>query len=542
MSAESAPSLRLATEARGQIKKRRQGASARRYTAPKEREDQWLDWYLRISKDAEQRGLGVKRQKEDGLTAADRLGIPRDRVRFHRDNDIGGGDFTERAAYDGLIEGIATGAITFIGATESSRLAREPLEKEELYLICETFGVRLFTLDGDDFTPGDDAFHERLAMSRSKGAWDTLERMKIRKRVRRKHLSLAMAGEVSGGGPRPFGFEDDRMTIRLAEAGLIREGIDRLLEGEALHSLGADWRARGVTTPGRWRVVRDDEGRAIDRYWEPGKAWQDTPLKRMLIRYRHAGWREHHGQPVAKAVWPEIVPREKIDALRLLLSDPARQTNAVRTGVYLFSGALGRCGECGAKLIAKPNNGKPGYRCPPVDRGGKGCVYITGKTLEDEVLARFFAALSDEAMLAAWRDATADDAEQQAALDAIEADETILDNLARALGLGLDPVRYGQQVAAVDERLAANRALLRAAKSPVAMVEAAGGVDRLMADWPAMSVGQRRAKLATAIDHFTVSPTAVRGSKKFDPARVRVFWVDGATERPAPTRRTQRGR
>ena len=38
------------------------------------------------------------------------------------------------------------------------------------------------------------------------------------RRIRRKHVELAKAGKVSGGGRRPFGFESDRVTIREDEA------------------------------------------------------------------------------------------------------------------------------------------------------------------------------------------------------------------------------------------------------------------------------------------------------------------------------------
>lgn len=525
---EASPSLRLATEARGRIKRHRQAASARAHGAPAAAE-LWLHWYLRISDDAEQRGLGVERQRKDGYAMADRLGIPRERVVFYRDNDRSGADFTARADYDRLLLDVEKGAVSIIGASETSRLAREGLEQEELYLIAEFYGVRIVSTDGADVRPDAEDADDKLAFTRIKGAVDKLEQAKIRRRTRKKHLELAMAGKLSGGGPRPFGFEDDRVTLVPEEAALIAEGVGRLLAGERLGALTTDWRERGVTTPGRWRLDRDpSSGLAVGRRWEPGHPWQETTLRRMLRRYRNAGWRSHHDVATCKGEWPAIVSLEQIEALRALLDDPSRRTNGKAWTKYLLSG-LGWCALCEAKLIGRPNNGAPGYRCPPKNRGGCHGVYIQAAILEEEVQGRFFAALSDEAMMAGWRDVAADDVDRAETLAAIEADEAALDNLANALGDGLDRVRYRKQVARVTARLEANRRLLRSADNPATMVAAAGGVGQLMADWPRMPVGQRQAKLATAIDWFTVDRTSVRGSKKFDPGRVAVRWVDGVS-------------
>jgi hypothetical protein len=156
-------------------------------------------------------------------------------------------------------------------------------------------------------------------------------------------------------------------------------------------------------------------------------------------------------------------------------------------------------------------------------------VYVQANFLEREVQDRFFAALNDEAMMLAWRDAEADDVDRAKVLDDIDADEAQLDVLADALGnREMTPARYKDQVAKVNARLAANRRLLRTAEGPAAMVAVEGGVDRLMERWSSMPMGQRRAKLMCAMDHFTVKRTAVKGSKKFDPERVAVQWFDAA--------------
>lgn len=503
-------------------------------------EHEWLDWYLRISKDALERGLGVERQRGDGYNMADRLGIPHDRVRFHCDNDISGADFTARAVYDAMLDGIEDGTVTLIGASETSRFAREPLEKEELLLIIESFCVAMRTTDGDEHTPGAEDVAEKLMLSRVKGSVDALEVHKLRRRTRKAHRQIALSGRVSGGGPRPFGFEDDRVTQRPAEARLIQEGVQRVLREEPILSIVRDWQARGVVASEvrRYRrgpdgeKLKDENGELLPSVVVPGKAWTATAFRRMIMRGRNCGWRDWglaenglYGEMVAPAEWKAIVKKEEIERVRALLCAPGRRTNA-RQRKYLLTGGMARCGECSTPMIAKINNKLPCYRCSSEPRhGGCGKCYLKAESLEGEVVQRFFAALSDSAMLAAWQEAESlEPTDHGAVIAAIEADEAVLDVLADQLGDGLDPRRYKAQVAKVNARLAANRKLLGRAPSPVAVIAEHGGVDKLIAQWPDLSTGQQRAILNRVIDRVEVK-RGVKGRNWFDPERVRVVWL-----------------
>lgn len=532
-------SLRLATAARGQIKAQRRGRRATgRVSVAVDHE--WLDWYLRISRDAEERGLGVERQRGDGYSMADRLGIPRDRVRFHCDNDLSGADFTARDAYDQLLEGIEAGEVTLIGASETARLAREPLEKEELILIMESYGVGMRTSDGDDHTPGAEDMPDKLAMSRVKGAFDTLEVMKIRRRTRKKHLELALAGKVSGGGPRPFGFEDDRITIRESEAALIREAVGRVLAEEPLLSIVRDWYERGITAPGvkrysrddRNKKVRDEHGNVVPSVLMPGKPWEASSLRRMIMRGRNCGWRDYglaenglYGEMFSEAEWDAIVAKEKIERVRALLTDPTRRTNT-RQRKYLLTGGMARCGECKTAMIARTNNKLPCYRCSKEPRhGGCGRCYLKAESLEEEVVKRLFAALCDPAMISAWAEAESlETTDYSAVIAAIKADDRVLDTLADQLGNGLDAKRYQRQAAKVQARIDANQKLLASAPSAAAVIAEHGGVDRLIEKWPTMNTGQQRAILNRVIDRVEVK-RGTKGRNWFDPERVRVVWL-----------------
>jgi site-specific DNA recombinase len=65
---------------------------------------------------------------------------------------------------------------------------------------------------------------------------DRHESEQISERVRAKKRRQAQNGEFSGGR-RPFGYEKDGLTLVPAEAAIIRECADRLLQGASLSGL-----------------------------------------------------------------------------------------------------------------------------------------------------------------------------------------------------------------------------------------------------------------------------------------------------------------
>ena len=99
------------------------------------------------------------------------------------------------------------------------RLYRQPRELEEFFDVCEAAGVtELASVTGDI----DLASSDGRLMARMKGAVAAKESDDKSRRIKRKALELAEDGKIGGGGTRPFGFEDDRKTIR-AERGRDRD-------------------------------------------------------------------------------------------------------------------------------------------------------------------------------------------------------------------------------------------------------------------------------------------------------------------------------
>ncbi|GGN98144.1 recombinase family protein [Microbispora bryophytorum] len=82
------------------------------------------------------------------------------------------------------------------------------------------------------------------------------------------------AGKVAGGGMRPYGNAEDRITVIAEEADVIREAARRVLAGESLASVCKDFQRRDVKTPS-------------------GRHWVPTTLRRLLASARISGRREH---------------------------------------------------------------------------------------------------------------------------------------------------------------------------------------------------------------------------------------------------------
>jgi hypothetical protein len=193
-------------------------------------------------------------------------------------------------------------------------------------------------------------------MARVLGAFARKESDNSSWRIRRKHEELAQAGRPSGGGTRPFGYEVDRLTTRPAEAATIRDCAGRALAGDSLRSICVDLKRSGVPTV-------------------TGAEWKPQTLKRILTSARISGQREHQGEIVAKAQWPEIITPAETQRLRAKLNDPERRTN--RSARRYLLASLLRCQHCGNRLYSRPrDDGARRYVCAS-GPGFEGCGKLT---------------------------------------------------------------------------------------------------------------------------------------------------------------------
>lgn len=465
--------------------------------------------YCRISDDREGSGLGVKRQEKDARALAKARGW--DVAEIYVDNDVSAYSGRERPDYEKMLAAIEAGRIKAVVAWHPDRLHRSPLELERFIDVIEGAKAKVATVQGGEYDLG--TASGRMT-ARVVGAVARHESEHKSERQRRKHLELAEAGKLSGGGTRPYGYEQDRLTVVKSEAKVIRELSRRIRGGQTLRGVAAYLNAEGVTTV-------------------TGRPWSTVVLRTMLTSPRIAGLREHQGHIAGEAQWPAIITRAEHDQLVAILKDPARRTNR-NPKSYLLTGGLAVCGVCDAKLVSRPHtDGRRGYVCASgVNFGGCGGIRILAgepgadpdpaedpNGLEDLIVKALFV-VADSPKLAAKmkRKRPVADTEDVAEL------ERKLDELATAWGN--DEIDRRSWLAArktVEARLALARRQEASRTDASPLLEYAGKPGALRAAWPSKSIDERRAIIAAAIDRVTVN-RAVRGRNRFDAERVNVDW------------------
>lgn len=459
--------------------------------------------YARISSDDDHDALGVKRQQDDCRALAERKGWQV--VAVHVDNDISAADKRkDRPGFAALMEQMQAGEFDAIVAGDLDRLVRRPIQLEEFVERCQTANIRhLATVGGDvDLGTGDG-----LLVARIKGAVAADEVDRVRKRVKRKKLELAQAGRPSGGGARPFGFEADKTTVREVEAALIRDAAERILAGESLSSMCAEFERTGVSTVS-------------------GRPWLPNVLRNVLVSPRVAGLRQHQGEVIGEAAWPAILDRRTWEQLRAVILAPDRRR--VGAGRRLLTGLLvcgrpGADGElCGARLVSGLNNGHRAYVCRKAP-GFDGCARLAmvAEPLEDlvveAVLFRFDS--SDFAEALARRDTPEDDG---AAAEMAVA-QARLGELAEMWAAG--EITRGEWMSARKALEASVEAAQRQVgrRRPTTALDGLHGAGALRTAWPELPLSRQRAVLAAVIDRIIIGP-ARRGYNRFDPGRVDVIW------------------
>lgn len=305
--------------------------------------------YVRISRDKEGAGLGIDRQREDCESLAKRLGFRV--IAVYDDNDISAYSGKPRPGYRQLLADLKAGRATAVLAWHTDRLHRSMTELEEYISACAPHEVVTHTVKAG---PLDLATPSGKMVARQLAAVAVFESEHKSDRARRAKQQTAEAGQWKGGR-RPFGYEDDGVTVRPVEAVELKQASESVLSGVSLHAVTRDWNARGIKT-------------------STGVTWTVRGLRNVLLRPRNAGIMEHRGEELGSAEWPAIVDETTWRALRALLVDPGRRTSPGPERRWLGSGIYecGICEEEGVTTYLKAGSGSmggagratvPAYRC-----------------------------------------------------------------------------------------------------------------------------------------------------------------------------------
>jgi site-specific DNA recombinase len=461
--------------------------------------------YCRISSDRMKDGLGVTRQELDCRELARSLGW--DVAEVYIDNDVSafnrrGKDVNWRRLLNDLREGVHDGLV----AWHVDRMYRRPKDLEPLIEIIEKRKIQVRTVTSG---PLDLSNPAGVAMAKVSAVFAEYESAQKGVRQRAKARELALAGKGAGGGTRPFGFENDRMTIRESEAELIREATHRVLRnGQSLSGIIREWNQKGIPTT-------------------TGKRWNIMILRRMLVSARISGRREYNrthaiGEITADAIWPGIISHEDSDRLREILTDPARRTTVDNARKYLLSGGLVYCGieGCGRKLIARAQGDhQRSYVCADI---GQAHLRMIAEPLELFVAEAAFDYLDEFVDLAAAvrRSEAPNDAELWDRYDRARTDLERLDE-DYYVGRKLTEARYTRLAAQLTQQIDdAQRAIDHArGRSLVANLPTTSAHARKL--WTERGLEWRRLLIGALIERVEVGP-GVRGRNKFDPNRVKI--------------------
>ncbi|MFE3522221.1 recombinase family protein [Streptomyces sp. NPDC059161] len=335
--------------------------------------------YCRISDDPNGRAAGVQRQEADCRALAEELGW--DVVAVRTDNDISAYSGKPRPAYRALLEDIREERADAVLAWHPDRLYRRLPDLEELTKAVQARGAAIRTCRAGelDLNTASGVMQAEIlaAVSKHEVAHAT-ERIKAAK-------DEAAAQGRYRGGPRPFGYEGDGVTVREDEAKHVRAATDAIIAGDSLRSLCRDLAAKGVRTVPRAR--RNADGTA----GEPeSREWQPPELRKLLLRPRNAGLLEitvtgpdgkKRSETRGRAQWPALVDEDTWRACKAVLEHPERRTTTGNARAWLGSG-LYRCGTPGcAETVRCSTSGRgsgdshvPAYRC----RTGKHVTRVAG--------------------------------------------------------------------------------------------------------------------------------------------------------------------
>lgn len=451
--------------------------------------------YLRISKDSEGLGLGVARQEQDARRLCEQRGWEVGPV--FTDSDISAYSGATRPAYLGLLDSIEQRQVGAVVAYHPDRLHRSPVELEHFITLVDQADVRVETVASGlvDLGTASGRMSARIV-----GAVARAESERSSERIKRKKDQLAEDG-VFAGGARPFGYQDDRVTIDKAEAKILKESARRVLAGDSLTGIAHDFNDRGIPTT-------------------RGRQWSATTLRSILINPRHAGMRVHRGVVTGKAVWQPIIDRRTHERLVALLTDPERRRkNPARRG--LLTGLV-RCGLCGESMTTDTT--KEGRKILTCKRGpgrancGRVSIHLEPTV---EIITEAVIEAIDGPRLAK-RLAKGTKADDGAADDLAEVEARLADLADLFADGSISKTEWMRARGKLEKRLDKAKDALNLNARPEVLA-GFDGKHPLRDTWKTLPLDRQRAIVGAVVENVTIGP--VTGPRRtYDPERISITW------------------
>lgn len=265
-------------------------------------------------------------------------------------SDDGKSAFKPGVSRDGFVDLMAAvkeGKADVVLAVHQDRFARDEEVRVAFTALCARAGVVWHFTDTGKVDP---STAEGGLLATVMGGLATFEST-IKKQRLRRSVSDRLSKGMDLGGPRPFGFEPDRRTIRESEAALVREAYQRILDGGSIRSIANDWTDLGVKR---------------DR--SPDMPWRSQTVHSIVLRERNAGRLVVKGVQHADDL-PRLVEPETFDAVKAILENPARRPKRGPEPSRWAASSVLRCATCGSFLSQRRSStGKPEMRCATESR------------------------------------------------------------------------------------------------------------------------------------------------------------------------------
>src|SRR5260370_26108315 len=278
-----------------------------------------------------------------------------------------------RPDFERMLKDLETGVIQGIVVYDLDRLARQPKDLERIIDIYDRKRLIFATVQGsiDLSTPDGRTMARVLVAMANKSSTDTA------RRVARQRKEKARKG-VGSSNYRPFGWNEDRLTLNEQEAAILRQAAPDVLTGTGLYVICGRLNAAGIKT------VR-------------GNIWKTHAMRRVMCAPRIAGLAVYQGElftdsagvPI-RGKWEPILDEATWRAVVDVLSN--KRASRYRPQGYLLTN-IARCGLCGMGLVGTRSKKTFRYECRGADSGGCSGVAINGPRLEKQVEEVLFAYL-----------------------------------------------------------------------------------------------------------------------------------------------------
>jgi site-specific DNA recombinase len=460
--------------------------------------------YARIS-------LAERKAAEDGTTILDAHGVLNQGtiteehaaakhwpvVARYSDNDVKASSGKDDSAdYWRMMAAAARGEFDVIVVFQTSRLWRNRRERAEGIELLRRACVSVAAVKGVSF---DLSTAQGRGQAGILGEVDTMETEIKAERQQLANYMAVRGGKRLRSSQRPFGYEDDHVTERPAEADAIRWAADALLAGGSVMSVVREWQRRGLLTA------------------QTGRPFTRQSITTILRNPRLAGLAVYRGEILGPGEQAAILAEETWRAVDGLLADPGRKPPK---GVRTLLGGLATC-PCGNVVNGSMNHRRDRvYNCQYSTRAGRPGPHVAVRAeAVDEYVERVVLAVlaSDELADLVSPPPHVDTAGLRAQAAAIRAN---LDEMGADRALGL--VSRSQMLAATERgnaRLAEIAAELAEAAGAGALAPFTRGQAAAKV-WDELDLSRKR-EVIRALGTVTLHP-AGRGARGFDARKVRI--------------------